>query len=116
MKLDIGVLSYPGGAGRATTYVWICSYPGCGIERNFMEHPNGPPDSPDHLVPARVGSARWARGPEGWRRVHYMMDTTTGQRSIRVVCPDHAHIAGYGGLLDTPTLEAMMVLTVLLQG
>jgi hypothetical protein len=45
-----------------------------------------------------------------------MMDTTTGQQATRVFCPDHAHIAGYGGLLDTPTLEAMMVLTALLQG
>ena len=118
MKIDSGALSHlshPAPQGGATTFTWICAYPGCGIERNFMEHPNSI-HRYARIIEADVGTPRWAFGPEGWRRIHYMMDTTTGQRSIRVFCPDHAHVAGYGGLLDTPTLEALLVLTALLQG
>ena len=118
MKLDTGTLSHlshPAPQGGAITFTWICAYPGCGIERNLTERP-AVARRGLAVSPARVGSARWALGPEGWRRVHYMMDTTTGQRATRVFCPDHAHVAGYGGLLDTPTLEALLVLTALLQG
>ena len=115
MKLDTGTLPYPTQGGSDTPFAWICSYPGCGIERNFMEHPNST-HRYARTIEGDIGTPRWAFGPEGWRRIHYQMNAVATARSIRVVCPDHAHIAGYGGLLDTPTLEAMMVLTVLLQG
>ena len=97
----------------AESYTWICAYPGCGSVDDLVEHPIRPPHDLNHIVPARVGSACWSFAPEGWRRVHYCWARSPNQQ-IRVLCPDHAHIAGYGGRLDQPALDAMEVLDALL--
>ena len=96
------------GAPAEPTQTWFCVYPGC------SSSPARVLDSEVRPVADSFGSPQWSFAPDGWRRCWYKRYGHSG-RAVRHMCPEHAPLLGYGGHLGDAMLDALDVLSSLLQ-